>query len=41
MSELQNKQRIYDLTSELEALKPKADAYKKIVTDIADTVAVM
>ena len=39
MSELQNKQRIYDLTSELEALKPKADAYKKIVTDIADTVA--
>lgn len=39
MSELQNKQRIYDLTSELEALKPKADAYKQIVTDIADTVA--
>ena len=39
MSELQNKQRIYDLTSELEALKPKADSYKQMVTDIADTVA--
>ena len=38
MSELENKQKIYDLTSELEALKPKADAYKKIVTDITDII---
>jgi len=28
MSELEDKQRIYDLTSELEALKPKADSYR-------------
>ena len=39
MSELEDKQRIYDLTSELEALKPKADSYKQMVTDIVDTVA--
>ena len=38
MSELENKQRIYDLTSELETLKPKAEAYKKIVTDITDII---
>lgn len=38
MSELENKQKIYDLTSELEALKLKADAYKKIVTDITDII---
>lgn len=38
MSELEDKQRIYDLTSELEALKPKAEAYKGIVTDITDTI---
>lgn len=38
MSELEDKQRIYDLTSELEALKPKAEAYKKIVTDITDII---
>lgn len=38
MSELEDKQRIYDLTSELEALKPKAEAYKGIVTDITDII---
>lgn len=38
MSELENKQKIYDLTSELEALKPKAEAYKGIVTDITDII---
>lgn len=38
MSELEDKQRIYDLTSELEALKPKAEAYKGIVTDITDVI---
>ena len=38
MSELEDKQRIYDLTSELEALKPKAEAYKQIVTDITDII---
>ncbi len=38
MSELKNKQRIYDLTSELETLKPKAEAYKQIVTDIVDII---
>lgn len=38
MSELEDKQRIYDLKSELEALKPKADAYKRIVTDITDII---
>ena len=39
MSELEDKQKVYDLTSELEALKPKADSYKQMVTDIVDTVA--
>lgn len=38
MSELEDKQRIYDLKSELEALKPKAEAYKGIVTDITDVI---
>lgn len=38
MSELEDKQRIYDLKSELEALKPKAEAYKGIVTDITDII---
>ena len=38
MSELEDKQRIYDLTSELETLKPKAEAYKQIVTDIVDII---
>lgn len=38
MSELEDKQKVYDLTSELEALKPKAEAYKQIVTDIVDII---
>ena len=38
MSELEDKQSIYDLKSELEALKPKAEAYKGIVTDITDVI---
>lgn len=38
MSELEDKQKIYDLKSELEALKPKAEAYKGIVTDITDII---
>lgn len=38
MSELEDKQRIYDLKSELESLKPKAEAYKGIVTDITDII---
>ena len=38
MSELEDKQRIYNLTSELEDLKPKAEAYKGIVTDITDVI---